>query len=161
MTVSHSDVTSLQVVVFSLNGEHYALPIADVSEIIRYTRPRSISSDLPWIRGVISLRGKIIPVFELASRLGFGASADEPDNIIVIEAGARHVGVMVDAVDEVLTVTGEQIERPPVGTGGGNDAIVKLGDRLIVLLDVPQLLADCQPETEIAAELAETELTAT
>jgi purine-binding chemotaxis protein CheW len=150
MTETHAEVTSLQIVVFSLRGEHYALPIADVSEIIRYTPPRSISSDAPWIQGIISLRGKVIPVFDLAARLGL-AAAGEPGKIIIIESDAEHIGVMVDEVDEVLTITGEQIEPPPAGTGDGNEAFVKLGDRLVILLDAPHLLADSLP-AEVPAE---------
>ena len=64
-----SDITSQQLVVFSLGSEEYALPIGSVHEIIRYTEPRTVASDVPWIRGVIGLRGKIIPIFDLASRM--------------------------------------------------------------------------------------------
>jgi purine-binding chemotaxis protein CheW len=63
---AHTD--SQQVVVFSLGGEQYALPIASVSEIIRYTPPRSIASADRYTHGVIGLRGKIVPVFDLAAR---------------------------------------------------------------------------------------------
>jgi chemotaxis signal transduction protein len=62
-----------QLVIFSLAREEYALPITRVQEIIRYTQPRSVASSAPWIRGVINLRGKIVPVSDLAMRL---ASAD-------------------------------------------------------------------------------------
>ena len=62
--------TSQQLVVFSLGAEEYALPIAAVHEIIRFTEPRSVASEVAWIRGVIGLRGKIIPIFDLAARLG-------------------------------------------------------------------------------------------
>ena len=65
-----SDITSQQLVVFSLGSEEYALPIGAVHEIIRYTEPRSVASDVPWIRGVIGLRGKIIPIYDLAARIG-------------------------------------------------------------------------------------------
>jgi purine-binding chemotaxis protein CheW len=60
--------TSQQLVVFSLGAEEYALPIAAVHEIIRFAEPRSVASEVPWIRGVIGLRGKIIPVYDLAAR---------------------------------------------------------------------------------------------
>jgi purine-binding chemotaxis protein CheW len=141
MPADPADATSLQIVVFSLRGEHYALPIADVSEIIRYTPPRSISSDAPWVRGIISLRGRIIPVFDLGARLGL-AAAGEPEKIIVIESDNGHIGVMVDQVDEVLIISSEQIE-PPAADGG--EAFVKLGDRLVILLDAPHLLAGALP----------------
>ena len=62
-----------QLVVFSLGDEEYALPITQVQEIIRYTEPRAVASEDPCDRGVISLRGKIVPVCDLASRLGLGS----------------------------------------------------------------------------------------
>ena len=65
-----SEITSQQLVVFSIGSEEYALPIGAVHEIIRYTEPRTVTSDVPWIRGVIGLRGKIIPIYDLASRMG-------------------------------------------------------------------------------------------
>jgi hypothetical protein len=67
-----------QLVVFSLGDEEYALPIADVHEIIRYTEPRSVASSVDWVRGVISLRGKIVPVYDLASRLGCERARTSP-----------------------------------------------------------------------------------
>ena len=69
---------SQQVVVFSLADEEYALPIAKVHEIIRYAEPRSVSAREPWIKGVISLRGKIVRVYDLATRIGLAGerSAD-------------------------------------------------------------------------------------
>ena len=59
-----------QLVVFTLGTEHYALPIQQVHEIIRYSEPRSVASRADWVRGVISLRGRIVPVYDLAARLG-------------------------------------------------------------------------------------------
>ena len=64
------ETLSRQLVVFSLGDEEYALPITQVHEIIRFTEPRSVASEVPWIRGVIGLRGKIIPIFDLAARMG-------------------------------------------------------------------------------------------
>src|ERR1044072_3514914 len=100
-----SDTTSQQLVVFSLGAEEYALPIGSVHEIIRYTEPRSVASDAKWIRGVIGLRGKIIPIFDLAARMGVETGAgSEPGKIVIVETGASQVGVIVDQVDEVLSV---------------------------------------------------------
>lgn len=59
----------MQLVIFKLGGEEYALPIKHVQEIIRYTQPRSVASAEPWVRGVLSLRGHIVPVYDLADRL--------------------------------------------------------------------------------------------
>ena len=70
--------TSQQLVVFCLGAEEYALPIAAVHEIIRFSEPRSVASEVAWIRGVIGLRGKIIPIFDLAARLELAARTASP-----------------------------------------------------------------------------------
>jgi purine-binding chemotaxis protein CheW len=123
-----------QIVVFGLGDEEYALTIGDVQEIIRYVEPRAVASDAPWIRGVISLRGKIIPVCDLATRLGVERGAEEPTKIIVVEAREHIVGVVVDDVIEVLTVDEGQIEDLHLVSGGGAHAVAKVDERLIVLL---------------------------
>src|ERR687890_1778034 len=102
--IAMSDTTSQQLVVFSLAAEEYALPIAAVHEIIRFTEPRSVASDAAWVRGVIGLRGKIIPIFDLAARVGLPAADSEPGKIVIVDTGTDQVGVMVDEVEEVLTV---------------------------------------------------------
>src|ERR1700704_6511890 len=102
-----------QLVVFTLGAEQYALPIQQVHEIIRYTEPRSVASRAEWVRGVISLRGRILPVFDLAVRLGVPSELSEQAKIVIVEAGAETAGVIVDGVEEVLTVSEEQIEPVP------------------------------------------------
>lgn len=124
-----------QIVVFSLAGEEYALPIGQVQEIVRYTEPRSVASDAHWIRGVISLRGRIIPVCDLAARLGLAAPQEATGNVVLVEAGDATAGILVDAVEEVMTVDASELEPIP---GAGDEAmrsIAKIGDRLVVLLD--------------------------
>ena len=108
-----SEITSQQLVVFSLGSEEYALPIGAVHEIIRFTEPRTVASDVAWIRGVIGLRGKIIPIFDLASRMG--------------------------VIEDVPTADVETIQ-----------AIAKIGDRLVILLNPEGLFAGARPD-ELAA----------
>lgn len=133
-----SESRSEQLVVFSLGSEEYALPIGAVREIIRFTEPRAVASEVPWIRGVIGLRGKIVPIYDLAARLGLEG---EPGKIVIVDAGGSDVGVTVDDVEEVLTVAGEQLE--PVPTAGADcvEAIARVGDRLVVLLNAEGLFA--------------------
>jgi purine-binding chemotaxis protein CheW len=123
-----------QLVVFVLGSEQYALPIEQVHEIIRYYEPRSVASPIKWVRGVISLRGKIVPVYDLASRLGLGSELSDQTKIVIVEAGAETAGVIVDDVEEVLTVEDAQFEDVPGADDELIDAIAKIGDRLIVLL---------------------------
>ena len=132
--------TTQQLVVFSLGSEEYALPIASVHEIIRYTEPRSVVSEVAWIRGVIGLRGKIVPIYDLAARLGLVVGT-ESGKIVIVETGAEQVGVMVDDVEEVLTVSADQLEDVPSANMDSIDAIAKIGDRLVILLNPRGLFA--------------------
>ncbi|WP_249009125.1 chemotaxis protein CheW [Conexibacter sp. DBS9H8] len=123
-----------QLVVFTLGSEQYALPIEQVHEIIRYNEPRSVASRIPWVRGVISLRGRIVPVYDLAARLGLEAGLTEITKIVIVEAGTEIAGVIVDEVEEVLTVEADRYEEVPGADSELIESIAKLGDRLVVLL---------------------------
>jgi len=146
-----SDITSQQLVVFSLGSEEYALPIGAVHEIIRFTEPRSVASEVAWIRGVIGLRGKIIPIFDLAARLELAAGHSQPGKIVIVETGTGQVGVMVDEVEEVLTTTSDQLEAVPTASTDSIDSIAKIGDRLVILLNPEGLFARTPPADELAA----------
>jgi purine-binding chemotaxis protein CheW len=130
-----------QLVILTLGREEYALPIRQVQEIIRYTAPRTVSSADPWVRGVISLRGKIVPVFDLGLRLGIHAEPSEDQKIVIVETSAGTAGVIVDEVEEVLTVGREQLDDVPGAASDAIDGIAKINDRLVVLLAPDRLLA--------------------
>jgi purine-binding chemotaxis protein CheW len=137
-----SDTATMQLVVFALGDEQYGLPIESVNEIIRYTQPRSIASAEPWISGIIGLRGRIIPIFDLATRLGVARQSDDANGkIVIIETAAGNVGVTVDDVEEVITLGDDQIDDVPGTAGGSVERIAKIEDRLVVLLD-PSLFGD-------------------
>ena len=146
-----SEVISQQLVVFSLGSEEYALPIGSVHEIIRYTEPRTVASDAEWIRGVIGLRGKIIPIFDLASRMQLENLGSEPGKIVIVESGTGQVGVMVDEVEEVLTVSSDQLEAVPTAASDSIEAIAKIEDRLVILLNPVGLFARSSGEDLAAA----------
>lgn len=137
-----------QLVVFTLAGEEYALPIEHVHEIIRYSEPRYVSSRLEWVRGVISLRGRILPVYDVAVRLRLRSEISEQTKIVIVEAVSETAGVIVDGVEEVLTAEPDQIEDVPTADGSLIDCVVKVGGRLIVVLKPESLL--CQPDLAAA-----------
>ena len=130
-----STESTRQLVVFSLGEEEYALPITQVHEIIRWTDPRSVASDEAWVRGVISLRGKIVPVYDLAARLGLHAERPEHAKIVIVQTSTDMAGVIVDDVEEVLTVDVEQLDTVPAAGDPAIEAIAKIEQRLVVLLD--------------------------
>jgi purine-binding chemotaxis protein CheW len=138
-----------QLVVFTLGTEHYALAIQQVHEIIRYSEPRSVASRAHWVRGVISLRGRIVPVYDLAARLGVPSQLTEHTKIVIVEAGAETAGVIVDGVEEVLTVTDEQMQDAPGADTTLIESIAKVGTRLVVLLKASAIFGE--PEVALAA----------
>jgi purine-binding chemotaxis protein CheW len=136
------ETNARQLLVFSLGEEEYALPVTSVQEIIHYTHPRAVASEAHWIQGVISLRGKIIPVADLGARLGLVTERSEQSGagkIVVVESGTVTAGVVVDDVDEVLTIEEEQLDAVPAAGSEAIDGIVKIDDRLIILLDLDSL----------------------
>ena len=130
-----------QLVVFSLHGEHYALAITSVREIIRYRPPRPIGSTNSLLQGVISLRGHIVPVCDLSSRLGNVLEIRDGSRILIVETSEAVFGLIVDTVDEVLLVPTDQIEPMPVAENGLGDQIATIDERLIILIDAEQNLA--------------------
>ena len=133
--------TTRQLVVFSLGSEEYALPITRVQEIIRYSEPRSVASHQTWIRGVINLRGRIVPVCDLAERLGLAVERPEGAKIVIVETAIGTAGVIVDDVEEVLTVEESQLDEVPTADAGYVEAIATIGDRLAILLNADGLFA--------------------
>jgi len=133
-----------QLVVFTLGTEHYALAIQQVHEIIRYSEPRSVASRADWVRGVISLRGRIVPVYDLAARLGVPSELTEQTKIVIVEAGSEIAGVIVDGVEEVLTVEDDQMQEAPGADSTLIDSIAKIGTRLVVLLKPSAIFSDAE-----------------
>ena len=127
-----------QLVVFVLGGERYGVPIDQVQEIIRYSKTRSVASDDPRTHGVINLRSRIIPVLDLSSTLGVYSSEATAGNIVIVETGAATFGILVDEVDEVLSVSAEQVDELP-NAAGCRGRIAKTDDALIVILDLDSL----------------------
>ena len=104
---------------FALGGESYAIPVLKVREIIRLTSITTVPQMPNYIRGVINLRGKIIPVMDLRLRFGFAAATNTEQNCIVVvqvknPAGQpTAMGLVVDAVEEVAQLAAADIEETP------------------------------------------------
>lgn len=147
-----------QVVVFTVANEAYAVNIARVHEIIRLQQITVIPGAPACIEGVINLRGTVIPVLDLRQRFRLRAEEHTPaSRIVVVEVGGQTIGLMVDGVSEVLRIPVEQIEPPsPLVTGIDSPylrGIAKLDGRLIVLLDLDQVLSPAEREQIESADL--------
>jgi purine-binding chemotaxis protein CheW len=140
-----------QYLTFALGGEMFAVGILNVKEIIEYGNLTQIPLMPPFIRGVINLRGSVVPVIDLAAR--FGGSASTPGRrscIVIVEVagddGVRHdIGVLVDAVSEVLDIPPAEIEPPPsFGAKIRADFIFgmgKVGGKFVIILSIDKVLS--------------------
>jgi purine-binding chemotaxis protein CheW len=143
-TASTAQSTELerQLVVFTLHGEQYGLPITSVREIIRYTPPKATGAAGRDTKGLICLRGHILPIVELATILGNHLEINDQTKILVVELTNGAVGLIVDTVDEVLQVEPDQIEPIPSADHTIGDQIAKIEDRLITIIDAQHALGN-------------------
>ena len=135
----------MQLVVFKLGAENYAVSILQVQEIKRLTDITRVPQTPDYIKGVMNLRGSVMPVVDLTKRLNLPKQEYTDDTrIIIVKLDDIVVGMIVDAVLEVTALVKEQIERPD-GTMGGVDAqfldgVGKEEDRLLILLNLENTL---------------------
>ena len=131
-----------QLIVFSLHGERYGLPIACVREIIRYTPPRVTATARGLIQGMINLRGRVLPVLDLSSRLGRTLEVSGSTRILVIEVSTGVVALIVDAVEGVMEVAADRIADIPgaLSDDALGHEIAAIGDQLIMLIDPDRAL---------------------
>ncbi len=138
---------SMQLISFTLGEETYGIEITTIREIIRLGQITQVPETPHYIKGLINLRSTVIPVIDLRCRFGLveGELTDE-SRIMVLNVGDRTIGIVVDAVSEVLRVSGEQIsEAPPTVARLGNEymtGLVRLEEHLLILLDVEKLFGD-------------------
>lgn len=139
-----------QYLTFTLGGEMFAVGILNVKEIIEYGNLTEIPMMPAFIRGVINLRGAVVPVVDLAAR--FGGKPSEVQRrtcIVIVEAtqeDAKHdIGIMVDAVSEVLEIPAAEIEPPPsFGAKIRADFIAGMGkvnNKFVIILEIQKVLS--------------------
>jgi purine-binding chemotaxis protein CheW len=134
-----------QLVVFELADEFYGINIAVVESIIKMQEITQLPQTPAYIKGVTNLRGTVLPVIDLRIRFGLETQKDtKQTRVIIVTMGAVKVGLMVDGVSEVLRISDESIEPlPPMVNSVNSDflkGIVRLEDRLIILLEVEKVL---------------------
>jgi purine-binding chemotaxis protein CheW len=150
---------------FVLGGEVFAIGILAIKEIIEYTSPVEVPMMPAYVRGVINLRGAVVPVADLSVRFGRPASpVTKRTCIVIVEITAdgerQDVGLVVDAVNEVLDIPRADIEPPPAFGAKIRAELIsgmgKVNGKLVMLLDVNQMLAleDLAQPAESAAPAA-------
>ena len=149
----------VQIVSFSLGSEEYGVDISQVQEIIRMVEITHVPRAPHFMEGVINLRGQLIPIIDLRTRFGMPrADQTKSTRIVVTEIGSKRVGIVVDAVSEVLNIPLENVENAPdMIAGVGTEYIQgvgKVGERLIILLDLTMVMSAEEKGQLETAELA-------
>jgi purine-binding chemotaxis protein CheW len=139
-----------QILIFVLAGEEYAVDILRVREIIRYTTPTRVPGMPAAVRGLINLRGRVVPVIDLAVRFGFPESViTERTSIVMVETTSEEgevvIGIITDAVTAVLELAQDQVQpTPSFGTKVGAeflDGMAEKGDqKFVMLLNIDRVL---------------------
>jgi purine-binding chemotaxis protein CheW len=149
-----------QYLTFSLMGEEYAVGLLQVREILEYDTVTRIPKAPAWVRGAINLRGRVVPVADLAVRFGLPPLEVSPRSCIVIvdvpgatETGV--VGILVDSVSQVIAIAPEEIVPPPsFGTRITTDdllGVAPVGKKFALILAVDKVLSWAEPEAPVAA----------
>jgi purine-binding chemotaxis protein CheW len=141
-----------ELISFRVGAQEFCVDIMSVREIRGWTPATSMPNSPGFVRGVINLRGAVLPVIDLAARLGLGAAAPTDRHVIIVtRIGQRTVGMLVDAVSDILTVTDETIQAPPdVGCDTARTfirGILAVDGRMISLISIGDILpADQESE---------------
>jgi purine-binding chemotaxis protein CheW len=132
--------SALQLIAFSIGEEVYGVEITTVREIRAWNGATPLPNTREFVRGVINLRGTIVPIFDLRARFGDGKTSPTKTHVVVvISVGEKWVGILVDAVSDILTVAREDIHPVPEGSGADGEllsGIVTHESRMVGLIDL-------------------------
>ncbi len=152
MSTQMLSVDSFQAVTFCLvdkqKKEDYAIPIEQVREIRAVESITSIPNAKSYVKGIMNLRGLIIPVIDVKEKIGFvseGQTNSAKQRILVIEVNGIQTGLLVDEVDQVMRIQTKDLESAPQTVLEAHNyikGIAKLDQKLVVLIDVVKLLID-------------------
>lgn len=151
-----ADEASHQYITFIANKQEFASSIMAIREIRGWTETTPLPHVPGYIRGVVNLRGLVLPVIDLKARLGLGMTEVSAKHvIIVINTGTRMTGILVDAVSDIITLAGADIQAPPDIMRDSQDSYVDgiavLDGRMVTLLEMGELTAGVPSDVPIAA----------
>lgn len=142
MTDSASTSSALELLTFRLADQDYALDIMSVREIRGWTRTTPLPHAPSYMKGVINLRGTVLPVMDLAVRLGLPAREQTARNvIIVVTHEGTMTGLLVDAVSDIVTLSPDDLQPPPDMASGMQSGVVRdlsvVDEKMVRILDLP------------------------
>lgn len=141
--MSENEHDRLQVVVFTVGNEEYAVPVHRVESIIASTDPTQVPGAGQHVRGVYNLRGRVISIVNLRSRLGLEPRPDGASGrVLVVNAGGHTVGIEVDEVSEVFSVDPADVQGAPQQLADTSvvSGILQLEGRLVIIADIDALV---------------------
>lgn len=138
-------LSELKIIVFQLKEKEYAIPVEQVQSIEKVQHITRVPGVASYIKGVINLRGVVAPIIDLRNRFGLGeADYSEHTRIIIAVLDQYEIGLIVDAANDVLDIQQDSIEPPPEIIGGTEaeyiNGVVKVGKRLLILLDLQKVM---------------------
>ncbi len=137
----------IQLVSFNLDQEEYGVDVLKVREIIRMPIVTRVPNTPHYVEGVINLRGKVIPIISMRKRFGLmEIDYDKQTRIMVMDVRGELMGFIVDAVSEVIRISGSEIQPSPAAVAGGLDqeciaGVINQTERLLVLLDLEKMFS--------------------
>lgn len=138
-------ITSLEFLAFTLGDEEYGIDIQKVQEIRGYEAVTRIANAPEFIKGVVNLRGIIVPIVDMRIKFNLGTPTyNELTVVIILNISGRVMGVVVDSVSDVITLTAEQIKPAPEMGAFNTDYLIGLGtldDRMLILIDIDRLMS--------------------
>jgi purine-binding chemotaxis protein CheW len=146
-----------QLIGFTVGAEEYGLELLRVKEVIRMRQITWLPKAPSCVKGIINLRGDIIPIIDLRERFGMQPQEQTAmTRVVVVEVEGRPVGMVVDSASQVVRVPADQFDPPPDVLGEASrdfiTAVAKLGDKLIIMIDAARILSG-EEMTQIAGSL--------
>lgn len=146
-----ASANSMQLIAFSIGDEYYAVEITTVREIRAWNGATPLPNTREFVRGVINLRGTIVPIFDLRARFGDGLTDPSKNHVVVvISVGEKWVGILVDAVSDILTVSNSDVHAVPEGESMDMEllnGIVTHDSKMVGLIDVPAIVQGVDEES--------------
>ncbi|MEO6396095.1 MAG: chemotaxis protein CheW [Devosia sp.] len=141
---------ALQLIAFSIGEQTYGVEITTVREIRAWNGATPLPNTRDYVRGVINLRGTIVPIFDLRARFGEGQTSPTKNHVVVVmSVGEKWVGMLVDAVSDILTIDKNDIHAVPEGNSADMDllkGIVTHDNRMVGLIDLQAVVSGAKTE---------------
>lgn len=146
---SGREIAGNEFLAFTLGKEEYGIDILKVQEIRGYEAVTRIANAPDFVKGVVNLRGIIVPIVDMRIKFNLGEPTyDQFTVVIILNIGGRVMGMVVDSVSDVITLSADQVKpAPEMGTAFNTDYLIGLGtldERMLILIDIDKLMSSAE-----------------